>query len=213
MQLIYFCLWVTLSRSNPETRKLIEKLNLRPHPLENGFFSDNTYESARKMKIGNNDLLLSDVVYWLYEEGDFAPWHRMLYSDEFWIHQSGGSLEVRGSETLSHYAKTVRNVQYIAEWATVNLCEKTMCHYVRGCESNATKLPVCRRILCLGSYYQHRQQKLCQKVTSTVRHRAHTERLMVCSQSCHRCRIYFVFSYALSRYISCDLGMIFFIEA
>ena len=77
-------------------REIIQQYNLKPHPKENGYFSDpELYIQRRQIKISSNQLLpLADINYFLYEEGDFCPWHRMLIGDEFWIHQSGGAMQV-----------------------------------------------------------------------------------------------------------------------
>lgn len=74
--------------------ELIQRLALKPHPVENGYFGPILYKSSTTMEVNNTETAVCDVVYFLYKEGDFSPWHRMLYNEEFWTHTTGGSLEV-----------------------------------------------------------------------------------------------------------------------
>lgn len=82
----------------PSAQDLIAKLGLRKHPVENGYMSDITYQSSKTTTLdesGQKVAALADTVYFLYEKGQFAPWHRMRTSDELWVHQAGGTLKVR----------------------------------------------------------------------------------------------------------------------
>ena len=73
--------------------EIISALNLSPHPKENGHFRP--IPRLTSSKCVKDDVPCLDAAYFLYEFGEIAPLHRMKTSEEFWIHQSGGTLEVR----------------------------------------------------------------------------------------------------------------------
>jgi predicted cupin superfamily sugar epimerase len=68
-------------------KKLIEKLNLKPHP-EGGFYRE-TYRST----VLHGEHSVSTAIYFLLSKGDVSHLHRIT-SDEIWHFYAGGALEI-----------------------------------------------------------------------------------------------------------------------
>lgn len=73
---------------------LIEKLGLKPLPLEGGYFRE-TYRSDRKMAENGagSEKSVSTCIYFLLSEDTFSAFHR-LPSDEIWHFYSGDPVEL-----------------------------------------------------------------------------------------------------------------------
>lgn len=70
--------------SKTEAQSLIERLDLKPLPLEGGYFRE-TYRSDRKISDTKN---LSTCIYFLLTDETFSAFHR-LPSDEIWHFYAG----------------------------------------------------------------------------------------------------------------------------
>ena len=78
---------------HPRAIRLIEALNLEPHP-EGGYFRE-IYRSASRVRPadGRADRDAVTTIYFLLVEGTHSRWHRVL-SDEVWHLYEGGPLEL-----------------------------------------------------------------------------------------------------------------------
>ena len=83
--------------SHNESNKLIQLLNLQPHP-EGGFYS-RTYESNDYITSTDISRYQGEVrractsIYYLLNGNDFSAWHR-LHSDEVWHYYKGSTVTI-----------------------------------------------------------------------------------------------------------------------
>lgn len=84
------------SRAKEGWPDIVKRLGMTRHPTENGFMSAILYDSPHHIgqSLGGRILNSGNIVQFLFEEGNFSPWHRMRHSDEIWMHQSGGTMQV-----------------------------------------------------------------------------------------------------------------------
>jgi uncharacterized protein len=78
-----------MKTSKTDAQSLIERLDLKPLPLEGGFFRE-TYRSARKIDGAKN---VSTCIYFLLTEETFSAFHR-LPSDEIWHFYYGDPVDL-----------------------------------------------------------------------------------------------------------------------
>lgn len=78
-----------MKTSKTEAQALIERLDLKPLPLEGGYFRE-TYRSDRKIA-GSKDL--STCIYFLLTAETFSAFHR-LPSDEIWHFYAGDPVDL-----------------------------------------------------------------------------------------------------------------------
>lgn len=76
---------------NFNAKKIIEKLDLKPH-VEGGYHK-RTYQSATPLKCNNKIRRINTAIYYLLEGNEFSAWHR-LKSDEIWHYYCGDDLLV-----------------------------------------------------------------------------------------------------------------------
>lgn len=69
--------------------KLIEELNLEPHP-EGGYYRE-TYRSAHLMELGDDKRNAGTGIYYMLTEGIVSSWHKVS-SDEIWHFYAGETL-------------------------------------------------------------------------------------------------------------------------
>ena len=118
-----------MKTSKTEAQSLIERLDLKPLPLEGGYFRE-TYRSDRKIG-GSKDL--STCIYFLLTEETFSAFHR-LPADEIWHFYAGdpvnlyvisedGKLQVKrlAAEITRESAPQV--VVYSGFWQAASLAE------------------------------------------------------------------------------------------
>lgn len=118
-----------MKTSETEAQSLIERLDLKPLPLEGGYFRE-TYRSDRKIG-GSKDL--STCIYFLLTADTFSAFHR-LPSDEIWHFYAGdpvnlyvisedGKLQVNrlAAEITRESAPQV--VVYSGYWQAASLAE------------------------------------------------------------------------------------------
>lgn len=91
----------------------INELKLKRHPTENGFMSDVRYQSKTVVQTVNGYGSIGDCVQFLYETKDFAPWHRMKTSDEIWIHQYGGAMNVNFERQMRQKLFFILTIRFI----------------------------------------------------------------------------------------------------
>ncbi len=72
-------------------RKLIESLELAPHP-EGGWYRE-LYRSATQVETPRGTRSALTKIYYLLEPGQFSRWH-VIDSDEIWHFYAGGTLEL-----------------------------------------------------------------------------------------------------------------------
>uniref|UniRef100_A0A914X9L6 DUF985 domain-containing protein n=1 Tax=Plectus sambesii TaxID=2011161 RepID=A0A914X9L6_9BILA len=86
----------TMSQSKDKWADIVKRLGMTRHPNENGFMSAILYDSPHQISNppAGQPLNSGNIVQFLFEEGNFSPWHRMRHSDEIWMHQSGGTMQV-----------------------------------------------------------------------------------------------------------------------
>ena len=81
-----------------DARELVERLGLRPHPLEGGFFRE-TYRSDERLAESalpdryTKDRAVSTAIYYLLTPDTFSAMHR-LTSDEVYHFYSGDPVEM-----------------------------------------------------------------------------------------------------------------------
>lgn len=80
---------IIMKTSKTEAQSLIESLDLKPLPLEGGYFRE-TYRSDRKIG-GSKDV--STCIYFLLTDETFSAFHR-LPSDEIWHFYSGDPVDL-----------------------------------------------------------------------------------------------------------------------
>lgn len=82
-----------MQRQRIDSRELIERLKLEPHP-EGGFFRE-TYRAGGKVTCEKEDTLraASTAIYFLLCDGAHSAWHR-IRSDEVWHFYAGDPLDV-----------------------------------------------------------------------------------------------------------------------
>ncbi len=80
---------IIMKTSKTEAQSLIESLDLKPLPLEGGYFRE-TYRSDRKID-GSKDV--STCIYFLLTGESFSAFHR-LPSDEIWHFYSGDPVDL-----------------------------------------------------------------------------------------------------------------------
>lgn len=85
----------TMKTSKPDAEYLIEKLGLKPLPLEGGFFRE-TYRADKKLSENpaHSEKSVSTCIYFLLKEDTFSAFHR-LPSDEIWHFYAGDPVELR----------------------------------------------------------------------------------------------------------------------
>lgn len=74
-----------------DARQIVAKLGLEPHP-EGGYFRE-TYRAPAALYTPSGERSLTTAILFLLLEGSPSGLHR-LASDELWIHQAGGPLEL-----------------------------------------------------------------------------------------------------------------------
>lgn len=74
-----------------EADKIIERLNLKPHP-EGGFYCE-TYRHAEKINTEKGSRNTATGIYFLLKEGQYSQWHRVS-SDEMWHYYAGQALRL-----------------------------------------------------------------------------------------------------------------------
>lgn len=73
-----------------ETKKIIEKLHLKPLKPEGGYYIE-TFRSEKKIKIDGKEKQLSTAIFYFLKKGDICRIHR-LKSDEVWHFYLGDSV-------------------------------------------------------------------------------------------------------------------------
>lgn len=88
------CSLCTMKTSKKDAELLIEKLGLKPLPLEGGYFRE-TYRSDRKMAESGlgSQKSVSTCIYFLLSSDTFSAFHR-LPSDEIWHFYAGDPVEL-----------------------------------------------------------------------------------------------------------------------
>ncbi len=76
---------------HPETRSLVARLGLSPHP-EGGFYRE-TWRSPVRVATPRGDRAALTVIHYLLPAGAFSAFHR-VHADEVWQHAGGGLLEL-----------------------------------------------------------------------------------------------------------------------
>jgi len=74
-----------------EVRDIVARLGLEPHP-EGGYFRE-TYRAPATLYTPSGERSLMTAILFLLVEGSPSGLHR-LTSDELWVHQAGGLLEL-----------------------------------------------------------------------------------------------------------------------
>lgn len=76
---------------NDEARRIIDLLQLQPHP-EGGFYRE-TFRSATSLDLERGSRSASTCIYFLLPAGTFSALHRVS-SDEGWHHYAGDPLRI-----------------------------------------------------------------------------------------------------------------------
>lgn len=78
---------------NPDAQKLIEKLDLLPHP-EGGYYRENYRAPLRiASQTHQGDRAAFTSIYFLLDGSQYSAWHR-VGSDESWFFHTGSDLEL-----------------------------------------------------------------------------------------------------------------------
>ncbi|MBV8531005.1 MAG: cupin domain-containing protein [Candidatus Eremiobacteraeota bacterium] len=86
-----------------EARRLVARLNLRPHP-EGGFFGETFRSSIEIGKPWSRPAMTS--IYYLLSDRDFSGFHR-LKSDEIWHHYRGAAVTIEIIERNGSHRRIV----------------------------------------------------------------------------------------------------------
>jgi len=87
-----------------EVRRLIEQLDLRPHP-EGGYFRE-TYRSASKVHTPHAIRDALTTIYYLLWHESFSAFHRIA-ADEIWHHYRGAPVAIQIIATDGSHRQTV----------------------------------------------------------------------------------------------------------
>jgi len=103
---------------NLEAKKIINQLNLQPHP-EGGYFKE-VYRADEIIKNSNlperysGDRNFSTSIYFLLEGNQISKFHR-LKSDEIWFFHSGSSITIHFIDEFGNYSKQILGSNLIDE--------------------------------------------------------------------------------------------------
>lgn len=86
----------------PEARRIVETLDLKPHP-EGGWFR----ETSRDTQVDVEGRAHSTAIYYLLEAGDTSAWHRVSDAAEVWHYYAGAPLVITvspdGHDASAHH--------------------------------------------------------------------------------------------------------------
>ncbi|MEE2953142.1 MAG: cupin domain-containing protein [Pseudomonadota bacterium] len=86
----------------PEARRIIETLDLKPHP-EGGWFR----ETFRDTQVDAEGRAHSTAIYYLLEAGDTSAWHKVSDAVEVWHYYAGAPLVITvspdGHDASAHH--------------------------------------------------------------------------------------------------------------